>query len=738
MRKTFKRGLVAVMLPAVMLMSVACGDESKSENDTKDNNSTISSEETSGKETSSDVGNDEKVDKPENDVIDEPSSKKEVGFSDFLVERCVRKELNKNWDESITVEELETITSLVIDSSYDPTFMSGLEVPRELDNASYIDLIDIKYLTNLEELMIDAYDGTDTVVNVESIKNCKKLKKISIPCAQSVNGATKSLNRLGYSYWADIIAELPNLEYIDLGMYLDEHMKEVVLAKAANKDIEIYEGPLRGGRDAGIYKEFSSGYRITHSMCYPVSDPSQYAKEWTHEYMGIGNAYIKNFNTITRKLEVFPYIQVENQAELVNALKAIDKDIEDIIIVINNPCEVDFSIFEEFDNLVSLTVYNKGFSREKEEVWNEEVGVLEYILGEALGTKAVNLDKLASLKNLQVINFGGFIGDLSDMAKLSKLREVSIVDSCIDSVDFIGELKQCKELTLGLICYDDELEKQLDKKLDEEVCSLSELKMYRDQNNLSEEIEYFSNIENMKSLETLFTYLNDDQEKSLVNISDSVSLKNLRLYYRVNEATIYNVSFDKMKSLETLHIDGFVRGEYDFENILKVENLVSVRLPLVIDEETMDNIYTSKTVNMIKNHGKISAFCFSVERAYAEIAYNGVDRNNIKELYELGIEDGIYRQWAYTNANTETIAVLSAREEEEKKAQDEAIKKEQEEAKKAREEIEKTREEIRKKREEEAKKKEEEDKKDDDGDGGSTGPEITDDTLYKENGIDFF
>ena len=92
----------------------------------------------------------------------------------------------------------------------------------------------------------------------------------------------------------------------------------------------------------------------------------------------------------------------------------------------------------------------------------------------------------------------------------------------------------------------------------------------------------------------------------------------------------------------------------------------------------------------------------------------------------------------WTNANTETIAVLSAREEEEKKAQDEAIKKEQEEAKKAREEIEKAREEIRKKREEEAK-KEEEDKKDDDdddGDGGSTGPDIIDDTMYKENGID--
>ena len=91
----------------------------------------------------------------------------------------------------------------------------------------------------------------------------------------------------------------------------------------------------------------------------------------------------------------------------------------------------------------------------------------------------------------------------------------------------------------------------------------------------------------------------------------------------------------------------------------------------------------------------------------------------------------------WTNANTETIAVLSAREEEEKKAQDEAIKKEQEEAKKAREEIEKAREEIRKKREEEAKK--EEDKKDDDdddGDGGSTGPDIIDDTMYKENGVD--
>lgn len=87
----------------------------------------------------------------------------------------------------------------------------------------------------------------------------------------------------------------------------------------------------------------------------------------------------------------------------------------------------------------------------------------------------------------------------------------------------------------------------------------------------------------------------------------------------------------------------------------------------------------------------------------------------------------------WTNANTETIKVLSAREKQEKEALDEAIKKEQEEAKKAREELEKTREEIRKKREEEAKKKEEESKNPGDG---TSDPEIIDSTMFKENGKD--
>ena len=99
----------------------------------------------------------------------------------------------------------------------------------------------------------------------------------------------------------------------------------------------------------------------------------------------------------------------------------------------------------------------------------------------------------------------------------------------------------------------------------------------------------------------------------------------------------------------------------------------------------------------------------------------------------------------WTNANTETITVLSAREKQEKIAQEEAIKKEQEEARKAREEIAKAQEEIRKKREEEAKKEEEnnnnnnndnDDGGNNEGDGDSGGTEIIDDTMFKENGKD--
>lgn len=74
-----------------------------------------------------------------------------VEFSDFLVERCVRKKLGKDWDEDITVKDVESITSLTISSIYDPTFSANdfINHYRKYDGVSYlgyIDLIDLNIL----------------------------------------------------------------------------------------------------------------------------------------------------------------------------------------------------------------------------------------------------------------------------------------------------------------------------------------------------------------------------------------------------------------------------------------------------------------------------------------------------------------------------------------------------------------------------------------------------------------
>ena len=44
-------------------------------------------------------------------------------FEDFTVERSVRANLGKSWDEDITYEEVATIKNLTISSAYDPSFI---------------------------------------------------------------------------------------------------------------------------------------------------------------------------------------------------------------------------------------------------------------------------------------------------------------------------------------------------------------------------------------------------------------------------------------------------------------------------------------------------------------------------------------------------------------------------------------------------------------------------------------
>ena len=142
-----KRFLSIFLIMAMVISIIGCGKSAIHMEDKTDGDIVIA--------TTSDMGNEEteSSDTEEDELIE---------FSDFLVERCVRKQLGKDWDEDITVGDVESITNLTISSIYDPTFSANdfISHYRKYDGVSYlgyIDLIDLKYFKNLKELKLDTY-----------------------------------------------------------------------------------------------------------------------------------------------------------------------------------------------------------------------------------------------------------------------------------------------------------------------------------------------------------------------------------------------------------------------------------------------------------------------------------------------------------------------------------------------------------------------------------------------------
>lgn len=116
---------------------------------------------------------------------DASSSKKVVEFEDFLVERCVREALGKDWDEEITKKELASIEELAISYQQDMTLGPTLHSVGGAKYCGYVNLEDLKYLTGLEVLRIDfcSQYGNTVFENMDAIAHCRKLKSLTMPCS---------------------------------------------------------------------------------------------------------------------------------------------------------------------------------------------------------------------------------------------------------------------------------------------------------------------------------------------------------------------------------------------------------------------------------------------------------------------------------------------------------------------------------------------------------------------------
>ena len=569
-------------------------------------------------------------------VSETRESNKTVEFTDFLIERCVRKELDKDWDEEITKKDLSTITSLCITSMYDPTFAYDLYgATGSYTYSGYIDLSDLKHLENLEELKLDTFGGVDSIVNMDTIAECKNLKKISIPWANGI--PETSVNPIGYKYWKDIISNLPKLEYLDLGNYFDEHMLDVVLSETDNKNIEFYFGE-KG--DWGY--DFTSYFYQTYPSVYLCNNINLIRPEDMQEKENYESSWDYEYKTIMEKKEswaglgyqsVFPAIYADDMDELKNELDKISKKAEDIIIVYNADDELDFSVFDKFTNLVTLSVFCTKFERKG---YYDSSNYM-YIYEDWSGTEPVNLDSLSNCDNLQVLNLSGFVGALSDVKNIENLRELSIFYSAPDSVDFIEDLKSVKELALNLYSNEDDGNLFID--IDEKVTKLDKLKFYRDNNwSNSYDISLYENIKEMKSLETLIIH----NSRDLCNIVQSETIKNLLVS---SYKEIGNISFEKMKNLEVVFLLGNMgESSIDYDSIVELPNIKSV----IYDNGVaaiVEDVLTYDLAKKITSNENISAFRCTIVADYTGIYYRNADRDYIKELYEAGVDDGIFQRF---------------------------------------------------------------------------------------------
>lgn len=181
-----------------------------------------------------------------------------IEFEDFLVERCVREELGKDWDEDITGEELSSIKELTI--SWEKDMTAGIDmITAGCTYNGYVNLADLNYLTGLESLKLDfprrGFSLFTAFENLDTVTACKNLKSLSMPLPLEGYNYNNGYMGKGYQWLADILAKLPVLEEVDFGMTVPEQLQELL---APDGGVAFAEGG-EGNTTFPDYYHYTSG-----------------------------------------------------------------------------------------------------------------------------------------------------------------------------------------------------------------------------------------------------------------------------------------------------------------------------------------------------------------------------------------------------------------------------------------------------------------------------------------------
>jgi len=522
-----------------------------------------------------------------------------VEFQDPLVERCVRKTLGKSYDEEITIGECRSIKSLLVDCKLDSSFsvwtMSATGSGDMLCN--YVDFCDFKYLTGLEELYIDNQIKYDTLVNLDAIGNCAKLKKLCMqynPMGTYYSGDMPK----GYKYLQNIICNMPELEYLDLGYFVPTEFKQMLQGENTNLVIS-------DGENASYGREASSAlfYRDEERNWNEVEMVEDYAAGWDYVYDGNGADAVQAKSILT----------VGSISELETVLDLLPAETEDIVLHVKTMDVLDFELFLKFPNLKTLSIAGNNSS------------VLEN-----KRTPVKNIGKLNELPELFALNMAGCSGDFAEIGELKNLKELSVVQCGFDSCEFLSKMQKLRELIMISYVGNEENYDVL-----EYIDGMPGLRYLSTRN-----VGNLEGIENAESLETVRCFR---ALTSFEPVGKSNTVKNVIISDRAKEA----VDLSPLENMKQLEMLVFVGGDKvtSADAILALPKLISIFARNIDDmEDEQYPVVMNQLIGHAAESDSLSLFCvmdiFRDGDFSNTIDYGAI---HLEKLWEAGIFDEAYQ-----------------------------------------------------------------------------------------------
>lgn len=476
------------------------------------------------------------------------SLSKVVEFEDPLVERCVRKELGKEADEPITVKECASVEYLLIDCDLEFSYITYYTNASGIGNANYVDLCDLKYMTGLKELVIDNELARDMLVNLDALKKCSKLEKLTMKY-NAMNNTYYGTIPMGYKYLADIIDELPKLTYINIGYPVAKGHQEMLVG---NNEKLKFEDDFSENAFINIVAN-SSEFLVNEAK-----GTDEYFKYWTYAY-----------NENEKQKQACKFV-VSNQKEFDSLLESLPKDTEDIHIEYTGNESLDIKGLKKFEKLKTLSVL-------------KEILILKLMTERHVdcAVELKNLDVLANNKELYSLSLSGINVNCDDMAVLTQIQEVGLHNCVFDNPEFLVKLPELSELVVNYNYCEDLQSYILDN--GEKFKKLKYLRL------LSREESDYKGIELYPNLESLVIGFANGVEK-VDYISKCSNLK--YLFFETKEEKIDISSLADIKTLKYLYIDalGDLEELEGVEKIVSKSGIVSVVLPHIERDGDFDDV----------------------------------------------------------------------------------------------------------------------------------------------------